>query len=83
MSRYSVAEAKNTLSSLLDKVAAGEEVVITKHGRPIAEIRPVTAENRRSGKFDYARLRADRDARGPIGITSVELLNALHDDSDF
>ncbi len=83
MSRYSVAETKNSLSSLLDKAAAGEEVIITRHGKPIAEIRPMTAQTQRPGKFDYARLRADRDARGPIGITSVELLNALHDESDF
>ena len=31
-------EAKTHLSSLLDRVAAGEEVVITKHGRPIARL---------------------------------------------
>jgi len=83
MSRYSVAEAKNTLPSLLDKAMGGEEVVITRHGKPIAELRPVAAPAQRSRKFDYARLRADRDARGPTGITSVELLNALHDESDL
>ncbi len=31
-------EAKTHLSALLDKVAAGEEVVITKHGRPVARL---------------------------------------------
>jgi len=30
------------LSALLDKVEAGEEVVITRHGRPVANIGPVT-----------------------------------------
>ena len=29
-----VFEAKTHLSTLLDRVAAGEEVVITRHGRP-------------------------------------------------
>lgn len=33
-------EAKTRLSSLLDRVANGEEVVITKHGRPIARLVP-------------------------------------------
>ena len=31
-------EAKTHLSSLLDKVAAGEEVIITKHGKPVARL---------------------------------------------
>jgi prevent-host-death family protein len=31
-------EAKTHLSSLLDRVAAGEEVVITKHGKAVARL---------------------------------------------
>ena len=31
-------EAKTHLSSLLDRVAAGEDVLITKHGRPVARL---------------------------------------------
>ena len=36
-------EAKNTLGSLLDRVENGEEVVITRHGRPVARIIPNVA----------------------------------------
>ena len=38
MARYSVAEAKNNLPKLLDKALAGEEVMITRRGQPIARI---------------------------------------------
>jgi prevent-host-death family protein len=31
-------EAKTHLSSLLERVAEGEEVVITKHGKPVARL---------------------------------------------
>ena len=31
-------EAKTHLSTLLDRVARGEEVVITKHGKPVARL---------------------------------------------
>jgi prevent-host-death family protein len=31
-------EAKTHLSSLLDRVAAGEDVLITKHGKPVARL---------------------------------------------
>ena len=33
-------EAKNKLGMLLDRVEQGEEVVITRHGRPIARLVP-------------------------------------------
>jgi antitoxin (DNA-binding transcriptional repressor) of toxin-antitoxin stability system len=39
----SVAEAKNRLPELIRAVEAGEEVVITRHGKPVAQItRPPT-----------------------------------------
>ncbi len=31
-------EAKTHLSTLLDRVATGEEVIITKHGKPVARL---------------------------------------------
>jgi prevent-host-death family protein len=33
-------EARNRLSELLDKVERGEEVVITRHGKPVARLVP-------------------------------------------
>jgi prevent-host-death family protein len=41
MSTHSVAEAKNRLPELIDRALKGEEVVITRHGRPVAELRPI------------------------------------------
>ena len=31
-------EAKNTLGTLLDRVERGEEIVITRHGKPVARL---------------------------------------------
>ena len=36
----SIAEAKNRLAELVRAVEAGESVVITRHGRPVAQITP-------------------------------------------
>jgi prevent-host-death family protein len=33
-------EAKNILSALLDRVEQGEEIVITRHGKPVARLVP-------------------------------------------
>jgi prevent-host-death family protein len=34
-------EAKTNLSGLLDQVEQGEQIVITKHGKPIARLMPM------------------------------------------
>jgi prevent-host-death family protein len=36
-------EAKNTLGTLLDRVERGEEIVITRHGKPVARLVPNTS----------------------------------------
>ncbi len=41
MVTVNLAQAKAHLSELLDKVEAGEEIVITRRGRPVAHLSPV------------------------------------------
>ena len=43
MKSVSIAEAKAHLSELIDQVVAGESVQITRRGKPVAEISPVSA----------------------------------------
>lgn len=42
-SEVGVRDLKNGLSSYLDLVKAGQEIVVTEHGRPIAKLSPLTA----------------------------------------
>ena len=35
---YSTFDAKTKLSEILERVSEGEEIVITKHGRPVAKV---------------------------------------------
>lgn len=41
MGTISLADAKARLSEVLDRVQQGEEMVITKHGRPVARVSAV------------------------------------------
>jgi prevent-host-death family protein len=41
MGRHSVVEAKNQLSDLIDRALRGEDVVITRHGQPVVELKAV------------------------------------------
>ena len=45
-------EAKNRLSSLLDEIERGEEIVITRRGRAVAKLVPATSA------FDHEKARA-------------------------
>ena len=67
-------EAKNRLSELLDAVENGEEIMITKHGRPVAKLVPVE-------KFDRARAREaaewlirTRKERSLGGLSIVDMI---------
>jgi prevent-host-death family protein len=52
-------EAKNKLSELLDRAEHGEEIVITRRGKPVAKLGPLRAEvDRREAEEAAARLRA-------------------------
>jgi prevent-host-death family protein len=46
MSTYSVAEAKNRLSELIDRALSGEGVTITRHGTPVVEVKAIAPELR-------------------------------------
>lgn len=49
MDTYNIHEAKTHLSKLIERVAAGEDVVIAKAGKPVAKLVPYT-ENRKPRK---------------------------------
>ena len=42
---YNLYEAKTFLSKLVDRVAAGEEIVIAKAGTPMAKLVPIPGES--------------------------------------
>ena len=83
MAAYSVADAKNRLPSLIDKAIAGEEVVITRHGKPVAELRAAAPAYKPRNLEAYRRLIAERDKRPSSPISSVELLNQMYDETDY
>jgi len=78
MTNYSVADAKNTLPKLIDRALDGEEVVITRHGKAVAELRPMMSQPAMD-TATYGWLQAKRRARRGTGLTSVEILDRLYE----
>ena len=81
MFTVSVAEAKAKLSHLLDKVEAGEDVVITRHGKPVAKLSAVPAARpRRPIREVLAELAEFRATLPPLDRPSAEILRELRDE---
>ena len=76
-------EAKTHLSALLDDVAAGETVMITRRGRPVARLVPVDGRERRAADGHRgAREAGDalRVLRARFGGATVEEILELRDE---
>lgn len=58
MSSYTVSEARAHLPELLDRVAEGEEITVTRHGRPAVIL--IHPERRYSGRAAAILEEADR-----------------------
>lgn len=68
-----VHEAKTQLSALLERVAAGEEIVITRRGQPVAKLSAVTTARREFG-IDAGVFTVPEDFDAPL---PAELLDAF------
>lgn len=77
MREIQVSDAKARLPQILDEVERGETVVITRGGRPIAQLVPEPP--RRQEEVDKA-IAAIRALRARIGnATTEELLSSRHE----
>jgi prevent-host-death family protein len=73
-------EAKNTLGTLLDRVEGGEEIVITRHGKPVARLVPNTARiDQSQAQAAMQRIR-DRAKRANLPKFSWTEIKALRDE---
>jgi prevent-host-death family protein len=54
-------EAKARILALLDEVASGEEVEITKHGRTVARLVPASGPQALKGRFEGVAMTASED----------------------
>lgn len=80
MSTHSVAEAKNKLPELIDRALKGEGVVITRHGRPVVELRPIPDAARPVTLEDIDWLAARRAGVCTPGSDAGSLVSDLRDE---
>ena len=68
-------EAKTHLPALLDRVARGESIIITRRGKPVAELRPLGGGDPATLRAALERLDALRRlrpiTRSPISVAEI------------
>jgi antitoxin (DNA-binding transcriptional repressor) of toxin-antitoxin stability system len=77
-------EAQTHLSELLDQVAKGKKVFITRRGKPAAVIGPPPKKEQRNVRQVVKEMLASRDREGPtLGgqVTIRELIDEGHEKS--
>lgn len=77
MVTVNLVQAKTHLSELLDKVEAGEEVIITRHGRAVAHLHPVSPAKHPLRLDELAAFRATMPR---LRRPSAELLREARDE---
>ena len=81
MTEVGAFEAKNKLSALLDRVEQGEEIIITRHGRPVARLVPTHQGIDRGQVLAALQRMRDRAAQARFGPFDWETLKADRDAS--
>jgi prevent-host-death family protein len=80
MGSHSVAEAKNRLPELIDRALKGEDVVITRHGHPVVELKAVVPKAKPVTKEDMAWLDAHRVGKRRPKESAGALVSRIRDE---
>jgi prevent-host-death family protein len=87
MTDHSVAEARNHLSGLIDRALKGEDIVITRHGTPVVELRVVDRQrkqpqSRAMTPEDIALLRSRRVGKIMPEHDAGQFVSAMRDEDE-
>ena len=80
MGAYSVAQAKDQLSRLIDEALAGEVVTITRHGKPVVSLTPSAPPPKPLTPEYIDAMRRRAQARPGLGGDSVTLVREMRDE---
>jgi prevent-host-death family protein len=81
ISVYSIAQAKDHLSKLIDEALAGEDVTITRHGKAVVKLRPTrpAAEGRWSAEL-IDEIAARARSLPSLGENAADIVRRMRDE---
>jgi len=77
MERISIYDARAKLSELIERVQSGEEVVLTRHGEPVARLVPEKPRRKQSRTAAVTRIRA---LARRLNIRDVDVRKLIEED---
>ncbi|MEO6913360.1 MAG: type II toxin-antitoxin system prevent-host-death family antitoxin [Candidatus Baltobacteraceae bacterium] len=81
MKTLGVFEAKTRFSAIVDSAAAGETTVITKNGKPVAELAPLSAHRASRAKAAMTRLNRTRERLAAGGkLRGLDIRELIYED---
>lgn len=75
MNQIGAYEAKTRLSQLLDQVARGEEIIITKHGVPVAALTPIPGLRQQNPQAAIAAIKTFRHEHRLAGLSIRQMID--------
>jgi len=84
MSEHSISEARRNLSALIERARAGESVVITRRGKPLAELNPARSARKpapaESQRYDAEWFRTHAVKRVGPQVDAGTLVSQMRDE---
>ncbi|MBX9876348.1 MAG: type II toxin-antitoxin system prevent-host-death family antitoxin [Beijerinckiaceae bacterium] len=80
MATYTLAQAKDQLSKLVDEAMTGAPVTITRHGKPAVHLMAAHPESRPMTQADLDWLAERRATRPYVDIDSGAFIRAMRDE---
>ena len=80
MTTVNIAQAKATLSALVDRAAAGEEIVLAKAGKPVAKLTALPAASPRQAGVARHWILDDSALTAPLDAEELDWANGVHAD---
>jgi prevent-host-death family protein len=78
---YTIAQAKDQLSKLVDEAIAGERVTITRHGKPVVDLRPARAPGAgRPSPELIDKIAARAKTLPTLGESALDIIRRMRDD---
>jgi prevent-host-death family protein len=76
MERIGIYDARAKLSELIERVQSGEEIILTRHGEPVARLVPERRRRKGSGAATVARIRR---LASKLDIRDVDVRKLIED----
>lgn len=80
MDEFGILDARNNFSALVERAEKGEEVIITRHGKPVVKLTAVDADEERVKRREAIRqIREMRKSISPNALDGTSIKDMINE----